>query len=204
MAKDHKRRLDAARSQFDRARLAIGEQGPTDEAESELRSSMVALRAAMDWLEGSDAFEEAHRLLDEAGALARTTTPNGCHLSYEEPTYFLRCPVALAHNRVAMSPTYFVHEANCSICEADIERCSHIPGMSYDGIVCHRIIKNFEILDVFFVGNPAQPDARIQQISVETSRLAESLGAEFHPGVPVLCDRCLSPCDGVVRNFDEE
>lgn len=196
--------LSAARSQYDQAKSAVLMHGATPEAEEQLRASIVALRSAMNRLEGKDAFEEAHQLLDEAGAFARNNATNGCHLHYDGSTYFQRCPVALAHNRVAFSPTMLVREADCSICRADLNACSHVPGLTYDGIECHQIIRNFDVLDVFLVGLPAQPDARIQAISIETPRLAESLGEEFYPGIPVLCDRCLSPCDGIVRNFDAD
>lgn len=164
---------------------------------------MAAHRSAMDWSEGGPDFDDAHLALDEVGAFARRNVPRGCQLTFDGSNYSQRCPVALAHNRVGFSPSMLIRAADCSVCQADIEECDHIPGVTYEGIECHRIIKDFEILDIFLVGNPAQPDARIQEITIPHEVLAERLGDEFQPGVPVVCDRCLTPCAGVVRAFDE-
>jgi hypothetical protein len=158
----------------------------------------------MNWLEHTPLFDEAHLLLDEAGAFARAYDATGCHLTYEDSGYFQECPVALAHNRVALSPEWFVREADCSICQTEISHCGHVPGVIYGGIECHRVMKDVNLLEVMLVGRPAQPDARIHRISIETSRLEESLGHEFYPGIPVMCDRCISPCGGIVRGFDAE
>jgi hypothetical protein len=53
------------------------------------------------------------------------------------------------------------------------------------------------------VGRPAQPDALIQRMSIDTRHIAAALDDRFEPGVPVNCDRCLLPCDGVARPFEE-
>jgi hypothetical protein len=204
VTKEGEDRLAAARSQYSRARSAILTDRATPEAARDLRQSLVSLRSAMDWLEHTPLFDEAHHLLDEAGAFARAYDPAGCHLTYEDSVYFQECPVALGHNRVALSPELFVREADCSICQAAMNQCGHVPGVIYDGTECHRIVKDLNVLDVMFVGRPAQPDARIHRMSIETSRLEESLGDEFYPGIPVMCDRCISPCGGVVRNFDAD
>ncbi|MFG1628980.1 hypothetical protein [Kribbella sp. NPDC049227] len=195
--------LTTGRSLYKQARQDLEARGPSSEAERKLREAHVALRSAMNWLEDSQLFHDAHRLLDEAGALARNEFPTGCHLAYENSTYFQRCPVALAHSRVAFSPEFLVRDAECSICHADYRNCDHVPGLTYGGEECRRVITRLDILDFMLVERPAAPDARIQEISIETSRLAQSLGADFHPGIPVLCDRCLSPCEGVARPFNE-
>lgn len=186
------------------AQQETGNDGPSPSVESKLRRSHTILRSAMDNLEDTPLFEEAHQLLDEAGALARNTYPDGCHLDYRDNTYYLRCPVALAHNRVAFSPELFIREAECSICHADPRTCEHVPGETYDGETCHRLITRLDILDIMLVGRPATPEARIHEISVPTSDLARSLGEDFQPGIPALCDRCMTPCDGVARNFEQD
>jgi hypothetical protein len=110
--------------------------------------------------------------------------------------------VSLAHNRVGFSPGYIVRAAECSICHLDPEDCGHIAGRTYDGEVCHRILTQLDLLEVSLVGRPAQPDARIERIGVGDAELRERLGPRFRRGIPVTCDRCLTPCDGVRRPFE--
>lgn len=194
--------LESGAAMYREAREETVSHGPSPDTETKLRRSLEILRSAMNHLEDTPLFEEAHQLLDEAGALARTTYPDGCHLAYRDDTYFHRCPVALAHSRVALSPELLVREAECSICHSDPRTCEHIPGETYDGKVCHRQITRLDILDIMLVGRPATPDARIHEISVPTTDIARSIGERFKPGLPVLCDRCLKPCNGVARNFE--
>lgn len=199
-----KKLLDAGGSAYRLARSAIEDHGLTPDSHAALREALATLRSAMDWLEDSVEFEAAHQLLDEAGRFSRTQATEGCELNYDGSLYLQTCPVALAHNRVGFSPTIVVHEADCSICEASIDDCNHVPGVVYDNVECARVIKQLEILDITLVGRPAQPNARIHEISYSPTELAESLGKEFYPGISVMCDQCLSPCDGVATSFQDE
>lgn len=202
MTDEGKSSLCAGKALLREAQRDTVNDGPSPSVELKLRRSHAILRSAMDHLEDTPLFEEAHELLDEAGALARNIYPDGCHLDYRDHAYHLRCPVALAHNRVAFSPELLIREAECSICHVDPRTCEHVPGETYDGETCHRLITQVDILDIMLVGRPATPDARINEVSVPTSDLARTLGEEFRPGIRVLCDRCLTTCHGVVRNFD--
>jgi hypothetical protein len=175
----------------------------TERDHSELREALKELRSAMNWLEDSEYFEMAHIALDAAGKLARDYFPKGCVFPFRDGTYYLECPVALAHNRVGFSPGMVINSAECSICESDPEDCSHITGRFYDGKRCIRIIKEFDVLEVSLVGRPAQPDARIESRSIGMDEFNTRLGPRFTLGVPVTCDRCLSLCEGVVRPFEE-
>lgn len=177
-------------------------EGPTDEAHQSIRSAIQSLRSAMNWLEDSPEFEDAHDLLDQAGRIARATFPSGCHLEFRDNTYYQECAAALAHNRVGLSPGMIIVSAECSICGRDPEDCDHVKGRVYEGETCRRIIREAEVLEFSLVARPAQPDARIESISVETRELRERLGPAFRPGMPVLCDKCLTPCGGVVRPFE--
>jgi hypothetical protein len=194
--------LEQGSREYGQAARIIGIDGAAPEVQPILRQSLRTLRSAMNWLEDTPYFEEAHQRLDAAGRLARETFPDGCHLTYENGTYFQECPADLAHNRIGMSIGYLVREAACSICAEDPEDCPHIKGRVYGGETCHRVIKKLDLLEVSFVGRPAQPDARIERVSIEKSRLRSRLGESFEPGIAVACDRCLSPCDGVVRPFE--
>jgi hypothetical protein len=169
--------------------------GERAEAEKAARASLGVFRSAMDWLEDSTEFEHAHRLIDLAGAYVRRTF--GCRLHRDGKTYAQRCPVALAHNRVGMSATYVVLEAECSICHEDPATCSHITGRVYDGERCHRIVVKADLLEASFVRRPRLPDARITSVSLDVDQLQDKLGPSWSPGLPVSCDRCLESCDGV-------
>lgn len=177
--------------------------GPTEADHKKLRGALATLRSAMNWLEDSEHFEDAHNLLDKAGALARAEFSEGCALLYEKGSYFLDCPVTLAHNRVGMSIGFVAQSVECSICGCDPDECPHITGRTYDAKRCVRVITDLDLIDVSLVARPEQPDARIMRMSVDTSDLRESIGDEFTPGMPVTCDRCISKCDGVARPFEE-
>lgn len=177
--------------------------GPAAGDHEKLREALVTLRSAMDWLEDTEHFEAAHQLLDRAGHLARRAFPEGCVIPYRDGTYFMECPVALAHSRVGMSIGFVAREVECSICNRDPDECDHITGRIYGGRRCVRVVKDLDLLEISLVARPEQPDARIMSMSIDMSRMRDFLGDEFVPGVSVTCDRCLSSCDGVVRPFEE-
>lgn len=189
--------LKEGKNQLSLAKKLVRAHGATDEARQQARGALVTLRSAMDWLEDTDQFEAAHHVLDRAGAFMRRTF--GCLLHQDGDQYQQRCPVALAHNRMGLSPAYIVRKAECSICGKDPSLCDHVTGRVYEGQRCFRWLREVELLEVSFVGRPAQPDARIQVISIDTRKLREMLGPEFLPGMPVSCDRCLDPCAGPSR-----
>ncbi len=176
--------------------------GRRKDAEEALSGSLRSLRSAMNWLEDTPDFETAHQRLDGAGGLQRRHFPKNCRLTFKDDAYFQECPVALAHNRVGLSVGAVIRESECSICHRDPDDCPHISGRVYDGDVCVRIIKRFDVDEVSFVGRPNMPDARIQSMWVEMAELREALGDSFRDGMDVFCDRCLKPCHGVKRPFE--
>jgi hypothetical protein len=156
----------------------------------------------MNWLEDGTHFDRAHSTLDNAGVLARKYFPEGCALEYSDGTYWMSCPVALAHNRIGMSVGVVIRAAECSICGSDPEDCPHIRGRTYNGRMCVLRITDAEILEILLVGRPAMPDARIHRITVDQADLHAALGSDFRRGIPVTCDRCLEACTGVPRPFE--
>jgi hypothetical protein len=100
-----------------------------------------------------------------------------------------------------MSIAAIVHAAESSIYGLDPEDCEHITGRMYGGEVCGRILTELEVLEVSVVGRPAQPDARIMKVSIDTEDLQAALGPEWKPGVPVSCDRCLNAGTGISDPF---
>jgi hypothetical protein len=185
------------------ARACSSPGGLTEENHKKLREALATLRSAMNWLEDTEQFDAAHDALDKAGNLARRAFPRGCLFPYRDGTYFVECPVALAHNRVGMSPGFVARTVECSICGRDPDECPHISGRIYDGQRCVRNVTDLDLLEISLVARPKQPDARIESMSIDVKDLRDSLGEEFAPGVPVTCDRCLSACDGVARPFEE-
>lgn len=202
MSQAHPPRLIAAVEEFDSILAQLDEAGATSALGERLRRLLGALRSAMNWLEDTSYFEEAHALMDRAGRLARMHFADDCHLTFEGDSYFMECPVALAHNRVGMSPGMRVVQSECSICGLDPDDCMHITGREYEGHTCYRRITEVDLLEISLVGRPAQPDARIMKMSVDERDIRQALGSQYERGVPVLCDRCLSKCAGVVRPFE--
>lgn len=195
--------LDAGHDRLRDARRALGQakyllvMDDRVEAERSVRSSLHLFRSAMNWLEGTEEFEVAHQELDAAGRFARETF--GCTVERQGDQYFDSCPAKLAHNRIGMSIGYVVKSAECSICGLDPEDCPHIRGYEYDGVVCTRRLVELEVQEVSLVARPADPDARIERVSISHAELREALGDAFRPGIDVNCDVCLTPCAGVRR-----
>jgi hypothetical protein len=193
-------RLSAGVRKLNHAKYLAGIGGPSfDEAELVAREALRLLRSAMNWLEGSEKFEDAHRQLDAAGHWVRTTF--SCSLTQAGESYEITCPVALAHNRSGFSVGYVIKQAECSICGQDPEGCPHINGREYDGERCVRVVTEAELLEVSLVGAPRNPDARIESMSVSTQDLRAQLGPDWRPGMRVSCDRCLNECTGISWPF---
>lgn len=162
-----------------------------------LGSSVELLRSAMNWLEDSDGFEDAHRALDAVGRVRRKFFPTSCELPYEQGTYQQKCPVALAHSRTGISVGAIIEESECSICGEDPDNCLHITGREYDTVRCVTIIKRARLEHAALVARPDFPDARVMAMPMPMDYIRSELGESFVPGTTLYCDRCLSDCDGV-------
>lgn len=198
-------RLRAGSRKYGRVARLVSLGSAAEGLQAELRQSFHALRGAMNYLEYDDmaAFETAHLRLDAAGKLAREEFPDGCQLAYRDGEYRQECPVALAHNRMGLSPGIKIKAMECSICGDDPDDCEHIRGREYDGHRCVHIITELDVMEVSLVGRPAQPDARVTGVGIQMNKLKEKLGKDFYPGVPVTCDRCLSPCGGIYWPYEK-
>lgn len=188
-------RLKAGQLMMEESRHLVQVGGRIDEAEGIARSGLALLRSAMNWLEGTSHFDDAHVALDREGRFTRETF--GCVLEQDEQGYWVTCPVALAHVRIGMSIGAIVRAARCSICQQDPQDCDHITGEEYGGQLCVREIVRLDLLEVSFVTRPSDPDARIERQSVSSSDLRTQLGDRWHAGMTVSCDRCLSHCEGL-------
>lgn len=176
------------------------------------------------WLaEHTDLAEEEYRRLYKMGSWVRRIF--GCKLTFADGRYVQRCPVAIASKRLGFSPG-FTAVRWCSICDEDLSECPHMRDRLYwvrggsrgsqrcpvcieDGNCNHSpdrlyrasvvsIIKEVdELREVSIVNNPAQPFARLIEIPIDLEGLRQHLGSEFLVGMPVSCDRCLSPYPGL-------
>lgn len=167
-----------------------------EEPERRAREGLKTLRSAVDWLEDSEHFDQAHEALDAAGRSVRETF--GCRLAFHpERGYMQVCPVSHAHLRAGMSAAVIIRESACSICGQDPEDCEHIGGRQYGGEMCHRIVTRAELDHVSLVSRPNHFDARIWHMTISMDELREDLGPDFQYGMPVSCDACLKPCPGM-------
>ncbi len=196
-------------------------------AEKAARAALALYARSLDWAEDTDDEEEAHRVMDDAGTWVRETF--GCQLARNGTEYRQACPVALAHNRIGLSVGGSAVRV-CSLCGEDLSECPHMPGTAYVvpggpaelgwcrvclQAACEHasdteyrvsvvsIVKEMEVEEISLVSKPANPEARIHEMSVPISELQELLGAEFVPGTEVSCDRCLNKCAGLTRHPED-
>ena len=211
-----------ANRHYANAKRLVGHNRP--EAEAEARRAIGSIVRAFWWAEGTDLENAQHELMHRIGRWTRSTF--GCELYFDGEKYEQRCPIGIAHKRIGFSPGYTARHI-CSICDGDLSECPHLRSRLYwvrggsnsSGVcrVCMReqcdrhkpdrlyraraisIVTDLQGLEVSLVRRPANPEARLLALPVETQRLAEALGPAFKLGVPVSCDRCLGQCWG----FDE-
>jgi hypothetical protein len=193
-------------------------------ADREARLSLDSAARAFWWAEDTDAEEEQHQLMHRAGRWTRRNL--GCHLEFDGVEYQQTCPIAIAHKRIGVSPG-FVAQLRCSICGADLSDCEHVVGRAYwvrggprDGQPCRvcfddscrrhkadrlyrapviKVISDVEFHELSWVSRPADPEARLLALPVDSKRLTTKLGPGFVMGMTVNCDKCLGECWG----FDE-
>ena len=189
------------------------------------REALGDLASGLNWAEDTPAEQDAHDRMDTAGRWVRTTF--GCQLHQDGKQYFQTCPVALGHNRIGLSMAGCA-KRTCSLCGDDLSECEHlrstahvVPGGNTDLGWCrvclskdtcghspdntYRVgvvafITDMELNEVSIVGKPAHPDARFRSVSLSNRELEAHLGPQWTPGMPVICDRCLTPCAGLTRH----
>lgn len=216
-----------ARRQFQQAQRLLPRS--RHNAESAARAAIDSAVRAFWWAEGTTLEDAEHVNMHRLGRWTRRTF--GCELPFDGTKYEIRCPIRIAHKRIGNS-IGFIAPRICSICGRDLAECPHVKGRSYwvrggpgpSGRcpVClaesgcrHRpdrlyrvsvvgIIREGQIREISIVGRPADPEARMFALPVDTERLAAALGDEFRVGMPVNCDLCLGECGGIEDPFAEE
>lgn len=196
--------------------------GRRQQAELHARHAIDASVRAFWWAEDTPAEEAQHKLMHRIGRWTRRTV--GCHVHFNGKSYEHVCPIRIAHKKVGLSIGYVTNPI-CSICGGELSECPHIRGRAYwvrGGIgpsdycpVClsqstcaHRsdrlyrvsvvsIVTKGEMREVSWVGRPGVPEARLLSLPIDTRRLVSHLPSEFKVGMPVNCDFCLLPCQGI-------
>jgi hypothetical protein len=217
-----RRLLREARSEAfsSRTALAAGDRS----AESHARTGLARYASAMNWMEGAADFEVAHAELHSLGRICRERFPTGCRFAEVDDDFEQRCPAALVHSRLGVSPA-IVGNAICSLCGDDISECPHRPGHTYPVAaavhpsgncnVCglqdcaeHVVgltydaearVVTTEIYDFDEVSNdetPRQPDARLTAVRISRRDFEAKLGKQIPAGAHVNCDQCLGECGG--------
>lgn len=203
---------------FARARKIIGYQRQA--AEREARNAIDCAVKAFWWAEGTEMEEAQHELMHRIGKWTRRSF--GCRLLLDDKGYHRTCTIDIAHIRLGLS-IGFIASRICSLCDEDLSECIHIAGRTYwmrGGAqasgpcrVCNKescahrpdrlyrapvisIVKEGELREISYVPRPANPEARITNISVSSSDLIDALGSRFVPGMPVSCNKCLAGCPG--------
>lgn len=213
----------SAKRHFEAAK-ALASSAP-EQADAEARLAIDHATRAFWWAEDSEAEEKQHTLMHQIGRWTRRNV--GCSLTFDGASYSHTCPIRIAHKRIGLSPG-IVAQCICSICGEDLSECEHIVGRSYwvtggpvgespcrvcFGAECqqHRpdrlyrgpVVKVVttisEMREVSWVSRPANPEARLLSLPIDTASLAQAFGPEFTLGMRLSCDQCLDECSG----FDE-
>jgi len=200
--------------------------GRAKQADLHAREAIDASVRAFWWAEDTAVEEAQHKLMHRIGRWTRRTL--GCQVHCNGKSYEHVCPIRIAHKRMGLSIGYVTNPI-CSICGEELSECPHIRGRSYwvhgstgpsgycpvcmsKGACDHRsdrlyrasvvsIVTEGEIREVSWVDRPGVPEARILSLPIDTQRLLEHLPPEFRVGMPVNCDFCLLPCEGVDEPF---
>lgn len=194
----------------------------TRQADLHAREAIKAIVRAFWWAEDTAAEEAQHKLMHRIGRWTRRNL--GCHVHFNGKSYEHVCPIRVAHKRMGLSIGYVTNPI-CSICGEELSECPHIRGRSYwvrggtgphgycpvcmsTGACGHRsdrlyrasvvsIVTEGEIREVSWVDRPGVPEARVLSLPIDTQRLLEHLPPQFRVGMPVNCDFCLMPCEGI-------
>jgi hypothetical protein len=123
----------------------------------------------------------AHLILaqEAAGGVVRTKISLG--ESQRRIERLLLLEKLLFPSQIFMSIGSVVHGADCSICGADYDQCSHIAGQPYGGYFCTMIPGEIEPDHVALVNEPADKRCRVAFFSDEgkkRNRMTWKLGSE--------------------------
>jgi hypothetical protein len=159
------------------------------DAETLGRSALASLVVAflMDRVGQADLFAVAHRVGREISSRF------GCSATYDtsEQTYTFDCPILTLHSVIATSIGW-IWETRCSICDAAMLECDHVPGEQYGDEVASYTTGGGGLLRFDHLALTPRPDFHYTWI-VDNRRSAARLISEGQiqqPGDEATCDHC--------------
>jgi hypothetical protein len=160
-----------------------------ERAEHLLRQSLEMMVDAflLDRRANADLFRQAHEL----GALIEQHFSCRWHLDEESGLLENRCGILALHSRVGFSPggpTW----GRCSICEAEDFQCDHVPGRTYDGKRCGRVIYRMDPDEISLTTRPRDPRCFRTWIPIPAAEVRERSAT----GEPVLESHHCGMCSG--------
>lgn len=173
-------------------RLAlVAAKAPDPEAERIYREAIERLVDAFLLARRSqkDCFSEAHRIGRYLqGKYGCPMVPNP-----DRTAWRVECGVLALHSRIGLSfggPSV----GHCSICEAGDLSCEHVPGRTYAGELCVRIVDEVDLQEISLTPHPDDP--RCYRVASEhtTEQLSRLENTRLHEGSP-FCTHC-AMCDG--------
>ena len=124
----------------------------------------------------------------------RLTVEFGCPMKAVDDGWVSECGIHALHSRMALSPGGVTH-GRCSVCGAGDFECEHVPGRSYSGQRCIRVVEQFHLEEVSFVRIPNDPRCYrvwpVRSASEVSSRTERGHGQSTVPS----CEHCRT-CHG--------
>lgn len=128
----------------------------------------------------------------------------GCPMRDAGEGYWtIACGVLALHRRVGSSwagPTI----SRCSVCGAGDLECDHVPGRWYDGVHCHRVVREADVRDISLVPFPDDPRTYRTEVATTPREIRAARGRPLRRGEVPLCTHCTESCDGADRGPREE
>jgi hypothetical protein len=100
-----------------------------------------------------------------------------------------QCGILALHQRLGSSPGGPTL-GECSICGARDFECDHIPGESYDGARCVRIIVEWDLREISLVPFPNDPRCYRVFTAYPVEDVEQARGRPLLPGEAPLCTHC--------------
>ena len=135
----------------------------------------------------------------EAHAVGRHVAERyGCPMSDAGDGYWTTaCGVLALHRRLGMSwagPSL----GHCSICGSGDLECEHLPGSSYDGRHCYRVVHEIDLRDVSLVTFPDDPRTYRVEAARTPREVRIARGRRLRAHETPICTHCTAGCQGAV------
>jgi len=178
--------------------MSIRDGDPDAEAKARAALELLVDAFLIDRRANRDCFARAHVL---GMRISRTF---GCRDSFDpdQDHYVNACGVLALHNRFGLSPGGPTVGC-CSICGAGDFECDHVPGRTYNGAICHRVVTEFDVREISLVRVPRDPRCfRIMRPRTRTE-VEATPDDQLAPGELPVCRHC-EGCSGRFGARDDD